>query len=81
MNSVDGLANVASNRPPEAKVRMGVFVESFQFDYSRAGAQIVKFPITGSRRAESGDVAPKAAKITTISAGVGQAYIQDRNKP
>ena len=27
---------------------MGVFVESFQFGYSRAGAQIVKFPITGS---------------------------------
>ena len=51
---------------------MGIFVESFQFGYSRAGAQIVKFPMTGSPRA--------GAEITTISPGVGQAYIQDRNK-
>ena len=50
---------------------MGVFVESFQFGYSRAGAQIVKFPITGS-------LAPEAPEITTISSGVGQAYIQDQ---
>jgi hypothetical protein len=52
---------------------MGVFVESFQFGYSRAGAQIVKFPMTAP-------LAPEAAEITTISPGVGQAYIQDRNK-
>ena len=38
---------------------MGIFVESFQFGYSRAGAQIVNFPITGS-------LAPEAAEITTM---------------
>ena len=72
MKFVDGLANVAGNRSDATTVRVGCLVESFQFGYSRTGAQIVKFFITGS-------LAPEAAEITTISPGVGQAYIQDRN--